>query len=241
MKNNAESRSSKIALFILLLTVCALAVFPGCSKKHKSDRTVPPEGSLPTGTTGGPINGGGGNPGDADYLDMTWAIDENAAQSGLEFIAGRIRAYNSGLWQGSEGQAYLRNQTIVNNTDEGDVVIERVSGPMGNPPAYCYSGYGGFTIFLSTGEIPAHGFLHELGHGWVGPFHGEEYSCINQSEGVCIMAAMIGSSGEGFVKWCDPSNCVAGQQCWNQIQETHGWAHPGPGGGSEPICNITIQ
>ncbi|TET38301.1 MAG: hypothetical protein E3J72_03565 [Planctomycetota bacterium] len=157
----------------------------------------------------------------------------------MEYMVGRIKTYANNFWIGCEGQAYLRDQTLSCGSSGGNVVIDSVKGPMKQPPAMCSFGGGQWTIWLSTGEIASHGFLHEIGHGWVGPFSSEEYNCMNQGAGVCIQAAMYGG-GEGFNKWCDTENCVSHQECWTKIQATHSWAHPGPGGTS-PTCNVTIQ
>ncbi|TET33036.1 MAG: hypothetical protein E3J72_17800 [Planctomycetota bacterium] len=155
-------------------------------------------------------------------------------------MADKIKFYNEGLWEGTEGQAYLKDQTLVNGSSDGNVIVRVIKGPISNPPAACKTSGGGFQITLCSGQLPRQGFLHELGHGWVGPFYSEEYNCLNASEGVCVMAMMVGLSGEGYSKWCDPTTCVESQQCWNLMQSTHGWAHPGPGGAA-PACNVTIQ
>ncbi|TET34342.1 MAG: hypothetical protein E3J72_14370 [Planctomycetota bacterium] len=232
---------------LILLVVTALLFVSGCSKKHKSSRSGIPTSGLPGGgTTGGGGGGanGGGNPGDSNELDLSWTVVEQSSQADLEYMVDRIKMFNKGLWIGTEGQSYLRNQTLSDGSSSGNVVVNRVKGAMGNPPAYCTSGGGSWKITLSTGQIQTHGFLHELGHGWVGPWHTEEYNCLNQSANTCAQGMMILGSGpaEGRLNWCDPSNCTGGQQCWNQIKQTHGWSHPGPGiGSAEPTCNVTIQ
>jgi hypothetical protein len=240
-------------MLLVRLMVCALGLVfvsfmvgceggDSCRKSLEEDggTTGPGGGGDSGGDTGGGSGGGGGNPGNADPLDLTWAVNDNASQSDLQWMAERIKQIANYLWQATEGQAYLRDQALKNNSSSGDVIVMRVKGSMGNPPAYCTSGSGFWRITISTGEIPAQGWLHELGHGYIGPFAGEEYDCINQSAGVCIQAAMVAGTGEGFLKWCDESNCVSHQKCWTKIKQSHGWQHPGPGG-TAPTCNVTIQ
>ncbi|TET35792.1 MAG: hypothetical protein E3J72_09795 [Planctomycetota bacterium] len=233
----------KSGLLILFLAVAMTLPLTGCSKKDKPSRGVAAPTGTPGGggTGGGGGGGGGGNPGDADALDLTWGVRENASQADMEFMANRIKTFAGGFWNGTEGQGYLRNQTLVNNSLSGDVIVKSIKGPLGSPLASCSSGAGGWQITLSSGKLIMHGFLHELGHAWVGPFHGEEYNCVNGAAGICIMGRSGAGGEEGLSKWCDPENCVASQQCWTRILSSHaGWTHPGPGG-TVPACNVTIQ
>ncbi|TET35793.1 MAG: hypothetical protein E3J72_09800 [Planctomycetota bacterium] len=157
-------------------------------------------------------------------------------------MADRIKTYANGLWTGTEGQGYLRNQTLKNNSSDAKTIIQGgIKGPQSNPAGMCSFGGGGWTITLATGTFESQVWLHEFGHAWVGPFSSEEYNCQDAASGVCIQGAAMGRGGaEGLSKWCDPENCVASQQCWNKMQASHNWAHPGPGG-SQPACNVTIE
>ncbi|TET38303.1 MAG: hypothetical protein E3J72_03575 [Planctomycetota bacterium] len=235
--------------FIILISAVAIALpLIGCSKDHKSSRDSAPAygggggggNGTSTGTGTGSGTGNGGDPGSAVSLDLTWGIQEDASQADLEDMAGRIKKFNQGVWDGTEGQAYLGEQTLVNNSSEGNVLIKSIKGPIGNPPAACAMGGSGYwQIRMSTAAIPMQCFTHELGHGWVGPFQSEEYNCVSAANDICIQGACT-TGGEGVGLWCDPSNCLENQQCWNQMQQTHGWEHPGPGG-AVPTCNVTIQ
>jgi len=133
----------------------------------------------------------------------------------------------------------LKEPTLEDKSSSGKVVVHRVKGPMSNPPAWCHVG-GDWQIHLTTGELPAQGFLHEFAHGWYG-MHDEEYNCINRDAGVCLRSMLVGGTGEGFFKFCDESNCKQGPVCWPRILESikPEWKHPGPGG-TMPTCNVEV-
>jgi hypothetical protein len=171
---------------LIALVVAAAILLTGCEGGNACRKSLEEDGGTcgpgGGGDTGG--DGGGGNPGNAEALDLTWAVQAEASQSDLQWMSDRIKQLNNYLWQATEGQAYLRNQTIKNKSSSGDVIIMKVKGSMSNPPAYCTHGSGNWQITLSTGELPAQGFLHELGHGWVGPFADETYNCMDQGKGI---------------------------------------------------------
>ncbi|MCX7703231.1 MAG: hypothetical protein N2234_03905 [Planctomycetota bacterium] len=160
----------------------------------------------------------------------------------MNWLAERIKsAFAKGWWTATEGQSYLRNQTVVDKSSSGDVVVKSVRGPMSNPPAWCTFVGGKWQVTLTTGEIPSQGWMHEMAHGWFG-FSDEEYNCVNTSAGVCVRALLIGGTGEGFQKFCDDSNCKQPSvgPCWPRIIGKHSdWKHPGPGG-TMPTCNVTV-
>ncbi|MHC4663101.1 MAG: zinc metalloprotease [Planctomycetota bacterium] len=244
MRHNQTSGFGSFSFLFIVLMVAVMVFSPGCSKKHKSDRDSAPVGSLPSSNGGGggyTGSGGGGNAGGAFGHDLACIINGSPSQAQKEYVAGRLKTYNDCLWIGTEGQAYLNNLTLTAASGStADVIFKSADGGKGNPAAWCQtSSAGWWKIHLTTGNCEGHTFNHEIGHGWVGPWSGsEEYNC--RSGDVCSQGAGGGAAGEGRIRWCDPSNCVANQQCWNKMQQTHGWAHPGPGGQS-PTCNVTIQ
>lgn len=220
-------------LLLIIIAILTLITLAGCEKKSSSKSAA---------ATGGNGIGDPHDPGDnALALDMTWTV-QSASASDLQWMADRIKQIAQYLWYATEGQLYLRNQTLKVGPGSypDSIIIGRVFGA-GGGYTQGYTTFSGSWIYitLQRGDGCAQVTLHELGHAVVRYSLSEEYDCLG-----CCMCAYVNGSGEGILRYCDVSTCTGSArfQCWNKrIREMHpDWTHPGPGG-SCPTCNVTIQ
>ncbi|MHC4778112.1 MAG: hypothetical protein ACYTFG_05990 [Planctomycetota bacterium] len=225
-----DTKTGAALLVIALMMAGCSDFFDGRDNDHKLDGAPPPP--APTDV---PV-----------ALDITWAVKDDASPVQMSAFANRIEQASAALWAATDGQAYLRNVTLVDNTSVGEVILDNLDQEAAEGMfAYTYQlGGGGYEIHLG-GNFPMQAFLHEMGHGfvlqdWALP---EEYDMSGSPCPVCAMDAYQLGTGEGKVVFCDTSNCSTTRNgCWeNVILGLHqAWTHP-HGTGGMPSTNVTIQ
>ncbi len=232
-------------LSVLLCIVALIGTgfaMPGCSKNHKSGRSsgVPATGATGTGNTGTGSATGTGNAGDAVGIDLSWGTKFEASQAWLEAKAEVIKGdFAQGVWVSTEGQMYLRNQTLRNGRDENTRI--RFDNPDG---MYTSKGDAGVCSpypppykILLPGGVPSDIFLHEFCHGQFVK-HVEEYNCSP-----CIMGAYNISRKTQKWHYCGSDDCKSKSFCWDDymLKKYPDWTHTGRDPGPAPACVVTIQ
>jgi hypothetical protein len=204
------------ALFLLVAAGCS-DFFDGSDNSHKEKAPPPPP---PPGTG-------------ALALDITWAVKDDATLAQMNGFAARIRQASDALWAATEGQAYLRNVALVDNTALGQVILD-------NLDQQSAEGNFAYTYQLAGGAYEVHLGGALVLQDWVLP---EEYDLQGAPCPPCAMDAYYLGTGEGNTRFCDASNCATTRVgCWeNVILGTHSdWAHPHVFG-SAPTTQVTIQ
>lgn len=240
---------ASLLMFALTITGC------GNSKKSSRNNPVPSGGTgigTGTGTGTSTSTGTGGNIGGAEGIDLRWATEPQADQAWLEAMADRIANAGvsdggasggpaAGIWKSTEGQGYLRNQTLTSGSTDAEIVFKNLDSDsvFGGAAGACESPLPGsprgYRIYLG-GRFYLNCFLHEFCHGEYkrGP---EEYSCS-----VCAMAS-ANHGGPNPVVYCHSGNCMSSNPCWeNYITKAYpGWSYTGGDPGNHPSCTVTIQ
>lgn len=179
-------------------------------------------------------------------LDLTWCVKDDATPSQMAAFAQRIQQSSDALWNATQGFIHLRNVTLVDRSENGDVILDNLTQRSAE-------GSFAYTILYTDdtweihlgGNYPMQSWIHEMGHAetlqdWTLP---EEYDLPGSPCPVCAMDAYILGSGEGKLVYCDRAACTTTRAgCWESvILPLHaGWIHPRDPGPA-PTVNVTIQ